>query len=284
MSTRVSTYYIGRLNIISAYSDDKEVFLTKGLRSEIHLPAQTYAWGFFEVDRLVREEEVYLHGFLVKYRPSESTEVVDISTREIEPSEFNDKVKAKSRFFLNVKSGILAYQILGDITDKVFRRSFCDLLHRAYDDFFVDFDIQTINKNVSFFESISSLDSISKITISLHPSNPSNRKIWQKQDERLKALNIKTQTDIIRLKSDVSASKITDDEEINSKLHMASDGYGKARITGKFANEEKVVSTGDNPITCKVELEAEKVDSISDIVAQIIPTFKIIFNRMKDAL
>ena len=284
MSIRVSTYYIGRLNIISAYSDDKEVFLTQGLTSQAHLPTKSYAWGFFEVDRLVREEEVYLHGFLVKYRPSESTEVVDISTREIEPSEFNDKVKVKSRFFLNVKSGILAYQILGDITDNVFRRSFCDLLRRAYDNFLVDVDIQTINHNVSFFESIRSLDSISKITISLHPSNPSNRKIWQKQDERLKALNIKTQTDIIRLKSDILVSKITSDEEINSKLHMASDGYGKARITGKSANEEKVVSTGDNPIKCKVELEAEKADSISDIAAQIMPTFKSIFNRMKDAL
>ncbi len=260
------------------------MFLTQGLTSEAHLPTQAYAWGFFEVKRLVCEEEVYLYGFLVKYRPLESTEVVDISTREIEPSEFNDKVKVKSLFFLNVKSGILAYQVHGDIKDNVFRKNFCDLLRRAYDDFLVDVDMQTINQEVSFFDSISSLDSISKITISLHPSNPSSRRIWQKQDERLQALNIKTQTDIIRLKSDVLVSKITSDEEINSKLHMASDGYGKARITGKSANEEKVVSTGDNPIKCKVELEVEKVDSISDIMAQIMPTFRSIFNRMKDAL
>ena len=58
MSTRVSTYYIERLNIISAYSNDKEVFLTQGLTSQAHLPTKSYTWGFFEVDRLVREEEV----------------------------------------------------------------------------------------------------------------------------------------------------------------------------------------------------------------------------------
>lgn len=284
MSTRASLYYIGRLNLISAYRDDKKTFLLRGLRSSVALPVKTYAYGFFKVEEVQYDIEDYISGFLVKYRPSEPSEVVDTDTREIEDQEFRDRVRAKSRFFLHVKTGIIAYQVFGEFSEKVFKKNFCDLLEQAYDNFFVNVEIQTINQEVSFFESLKRLDTISKVSIYLHPSNPSNREIWRRQDERLQELKIESYKEEYKFKSSSNGTAAKDDEEISSKLHMASDGYGKARIIGKVDGETKVVSTGDNPVVCNVETDDEEEPSTQDIMAQIVPTFKSIFRRMKDAL
>lgn len=284
MPTHTSLYYVGRLNLVSAYHDEKKTFLLNGLNSHTALPVKTYEYGFFTVEEVQYDGEEYLSGFLVKYRPSEPTEVVDTATREIEDSEFRDKVRAKSRFFLHIKTGIIIYQVFGEFNERSFKKNFCDLLERAYDNFFVQAEIQTINEEVSFFESVDRLDAISKVIIYLHPSNPSSREIWRKQDERLQDLKIESYTEIYKFKSSSNGAIAKEDQEIGSKLHMASDGYGKAKIIGKVDGETKVVSTGDNPVVCSVETEADEEPSARDIMAQVIPTFKSIFKRMKDAL
>ncbi len=284
MAALGSTYYLGRLNIISAHSDGKKAFLLQGLTAPVTLPAKTYEYGFFKIEEVYHEDEEYFSRLLVKYRPSEPSEVVDTDTRAIEGQEFRNQVRAKSRFFLHIKSGIIAYQVFGEITEKGFKKTFCNLLERAYDNLFIDAEIQTINHEVSFFDSLERLESISNVTIYLHPSNPSNRDIWRRQDERFHELELQTYKEEYKIKSHSNGSRAREDEEIKSKLHMASDGYGKATITGKFQGETQTITTGDNPVTCNVEIDSDEEPSTQKIMSQIIPTFKSIFKRMKDVL
>lgn len=288
MSTQINKYYVGRLNVISAYPGEKVNFLLNGLSTSTVLTARAYSYVFLESERVEyaglaeNSTEDYLSGLLVKYRPTEDGETVDWSTHEIEDQEVRDRVRCKSRFIIHVKTGIIAYHVVADFTEDHFKKQFCKLFEQAHQDFFVDADIQTINHEVSFLASLEQFDSIKKVQIYLHPSNPSNRSIWQKQDERLKQLQAEKYTEIYKLCETARASSIREDEEIKSKLHMAMDGYGKAKVTGTRDGDKKTLSTGDNPITCDVEVEATESDNSRAIISKLAPTFRSLFKRMKD--
>jgi hypothetical protein len=288
MSTQIRKYYLGRFNVISAYSGEKVDFLLNGLSTSAVLPARAYAYAFFDSERLEYSSllddtsDAYLSGLLVKYRPREDGETVDWSTGEIEDLEVHNRVQCKSRFILHVKTGIIAYHVIGDFTEISFKKIFCDLFERSHNEFFVDAEIQAINHEVSFLESLERLDSIKKISIYLHPSNPSNRAIWKAQDERIKRLEVKSYTEIYQLREAAKASAIRSDDDVQSKLRMAMDGYGKAKVVGVRDGDKRTLSTGDNPITCDVEIEKEESDDSRSIISKIAPTLRHLFKRMKD--
>jgi len=287
MSIKTQRYYFGRLNIISAYTGSKKDFLVQGLNSDVLLFIRNYNWGFFEVEVIQDEEEEYLSGFLVKYRPLDPSEFVNVETREIQEQEVRDRITAKSCFFLHIRTGVVAYQVTTDINDNLFRENFCKLLQQAYDNLFIDTEIQAINQEETFFEAIKSFNSIRKISIYLHPSNPSSRDIWKSVDERLKRLDLENYTEIYKSKSESRSLNIENDEEINSKLHMANDGYGKAKVTGKKGEDYETITTGDTPITYEVEYEViDNEPTINldptNLLSQIKPTFKSLFRRIRD--
>lgn len=280
MTSRDSKYYFGRLNIISAYEEEKKSFLERGLNSGVLIPERNYTWGFFEVESVLEEGD-FLSGFLVKYRPLDPEQFVNIETREIEEQEIRNRIRAKSRFFLHVTTGIIAYQSVTEINEKSFRENFAKLLEASYDNLFIDAEIQSINQEESFFESIKRFDSVAKVSIYLHPSNPSSRNLWKRVDERFKNLGLESYTEIYKLKEDRRNLDIEGDEEINSKLHMASDGYGKAKVRGKKDGEYETITTGDNPIEAEVENSVENAEPPQEILKQILPTFRSLFNRFR---
>ena len=280
MTSRDSKYYFGRLNIISAYEEEKKSFLERGLNSGVLISERNYTWGFFEVESVLEEGD-FLSGFLVKYRPLDPEQFVNIETREIEEQEIRNRIRAKSRFFLHVTTGIIAYQSVTEINEKSFRENFAKLLEASYDNLFIDAEIQSINQEESFFESIKRFDSVAKVSIYLHPSNPSSRNLWKRVDERFKNLGLESYTEIYKLKEDRRNLDIEGDEEINSKLHMASDGYGKAKVRGKKDGEYETITTGDNPIEAEVENSVENAEPPQEILKQILPTFRSLFNRFR---
>jgi len=280
MTSRDSKYYFGRLNIISAYEEEKKSFLERGLNSGVLIPERNYTWGFFEVESVLEEGD-FLSGFLVKYRPLDPEQFVNIETREIEEQDIRNRIRAKSRFFLHVTTGIIAYQSVTEINEKSFRENFAKLLEASYDNLFIDAEIQSINQEESFFESIKRFDSVAKVSIYLHPSNPSSRNLWKRVDERFKNLGLESYTEIYKLKEDRRNLDIEGDEEINSKLHMASDGYGKAKVRGKKDGEYETITTGDNPIEAEVENSVENAEPPQEILKQILPTFRSLFNRFR---
>jgi hypothetical protein len=283
MPSKDSKYYFGRLNIVSAHEREGEnkLFLERGLNSGILNHEEKYTWGFFEIENILEQDD-YFAGFLAKYRPSDLEQFVNTETREIEQQEIKNRIKSKSRFFLHAPTKIIAYQVTGEIKYKAFCRNFSKLLEASYGNILINAEIQAINYEQSFFEAIKRFDSVAKVSIYLHPSNPSNREIWRRVDERFKNLGVESYTETYKMKENRRTLDIEEDTEINSKLHMASDGYGKAIVRGQKNGEYETITTGDNPMEAEVENSVETTGSYQEILKQILPTFISLFKRIKN--
>ncbi|ANV92078.1 hypothetical protein [Picosynechococcus sp. PCC 8807] len=282
MPGRNFKYLFGRLNIIAAYNEDKADFLWRGLSAGITHRVRDHEWGFFEVSEL--QERQFITGFLAKYQPTDSEEYIDPETQEIEERNVTNRIEAKSRFFLHVKTGILAYQKNSQIEIKTFRDKFREVMKACYSNFFIDVDIQQINEEKTFFEAIKKFSSIKKIRVKLHPSNPNSRDIWEDVDNDLQRRRIRERTEITVFDGEEGQPvNIDDDAELNARLHMASDGYGVATIDGVRGGQTERVRTGDNPVEAEVENSVENTSSEpTPILDQLISTFRSLFNRMQN--
>lgn len=238
-------YIFGRINILGSY-EDKDKTLYDGLtKSEIYTQ-KINNYGFYEVVRLEFEDELYFTGFLAKYRPKTEIETAQPIERTLGDSNIDNLVIAKSRFFLHLESGIIAYHpAAADIPDFLFREVFVRIIQDFYKDFFIRLDFTAITDEHGLFGAIESFESVDKITVRLHPSNPSNREIWQNLDKRLKDLKAKSVTESYDLNAPPNV--VSNDPELKAKLTMAEDGYGSARIRGTKAGKPKIVSTKNFP-------------------------------------
>ena len=276
MSKRKIRYYFGRLNIIAVF-DDKRNFLLKALKTKSVLEFKNSIWGYFEISEIETDYGSFLSGYLVKYKPEFSEEVANPNTHSIEDQEVNNFIVAKSRFFLHIKSGIIIYHPVGNIISReTFTERFCKLFEHSLENMFVNAQIQSIEEEYRIFDVIRSFEKIQRLHISLHPSNPSNRERWKRTDERLKQLGASSYYEHYEVDPDIGNLDIVDDEDINSKITMADDGYGRADITGIFDGEVKTISTSDNPI-CSQGLNDEV--SPKDVLNYLSEKIKMIFNR-----
>ena len=94
-------------------------------------------------------------------------------------------------------------------------------------------------------------------------------------------MGLESYTEIYKLKENRSNLDVGEDGEINSKLHMASDGYGKVKVKGKKGGEYLTVTTGDNPVEAEVESSVESSQIPQEILKQILPTFKSILKESR---
>lgn len=242
-------YYFGRLNILANYVD-KYDFILVGLRQNNVFLRSNHLWGFFDIEPLEVDEGLFVHGYLVKYKPEKLEEVVDSETHKLTYEGIKDSVVAKARFFLHVSSGIIIYHPVSlHIDVETFNEIFSELFKKSYDNFFVDVAIQSIQDRYKIFEEIERFDYIEKVDITLHPSNPRSSKIWDGIDKDFKELGIGKYQEHYKAKSDGEGLKIKDSVEVRAKITMADDGYGKADVTGVINKQKVTVSTKDNPVT-----------------------------------
>jgi len=273
--SRPINYYFGRFNVIGIY-EDKRDFLACGFNTAETISKNNHTWGFFEVDFLQNEVGEFISGFLVKYNPEGAgEEVANPVTRQLGEAIFLNSVAAKSRFFLHIKSGLVAYYLKPGINQLQFQEFFKDIFQKGHGEFFVNADIQNIEERQNFFERIEKLQKILRVSTRLHPSNPSNHDRWKKTDERLKSLGASSYSETYEAKSNSQGLDIKRDEDFCSKAHMAQDGYGKTKVKGMLDDEVINVSTGEEPITALAPSEGEG----TRILTEILPTFKSIFSR-----
>jgi len=273
---RTIKYYFGRLNLIAVF-DDKREFLFKALKTNRVLQYRGYNWGFFDIVELESELGNLFHGFLVKYKPEFSEEVANPNTHSLEDQEIDNFVVAKARFFLHIKSGIITYHPVGNIISRqTFVERFCKLFEFSLDNMFVNAEIQSIEEDYKIFEVIRSFKKIKRVHIYLHPSNPSNRDRWKRTDERLKNLGASSYYENYEADEEIGSLNVVEDEEINSKISMADDGYGKADVTGEVDGELTTVSTSDNPITTQAPNDEFEARNVLD---KLVIKLKDIFDR-----
>lgn len=269
-------YYFARISVIATYSD-KGQFILEGLRSDAEISFRNFQYGFFNVREIFIENERFFHGYIAKYKSETEGEVVDLKSRAIKDEIFPYMTVAKVRFFVHPKTGILIYHTKGnDLNKSSFINRFKDLLEKAYDNFFVKIDINAINESVKFFESLKKFKKIKFLKIELTPSNPENRDIWEKLDERLRRLKVTKYTETYQAEKKEESLQL-DDAEINSKLEMANDGYGDAEVKGIDENgNRKTLNIKENQVSAKaVSQERGPQESL----AGLFPMFKKIIER-----
>ena len=248
MAPRDVLYYFGRFNIMAVYSD-KRTYVLEGLLSQHRQESRNSEWGFFEIDELTVDDDQYITGYLVKYKTQTEEEVVVPETSQIEDEAVNNRVIAKSRFFLHIRSGLIAYRVIGgQISDNQFRKFFASLFREGHDNLFVNAEVISVDEDYELLEMFGRFDRIFLVSVSLHPSNPSFRDRWKNFDNRLKELEAGSYEEKIEAKGEQGLN-IQNDEETLSKISMAHDGYGDATVGGIIDGERKKINTKSNPIT-----------------------------------
>jgi hypothetical protein len=269
-------YYFGRLNIIAVY-DDKRQFLLTSLRADVVVATKTYNWGFFNIEEIETPDRSFVHGFLVKYAPEGEEEIVVPESRQINDEAIKNRLNAKSRFFLHIPSGLIAYHPVGGrIEQHQFRKHFAQLITEANEGFFTSAEIQSVDDEYVFMDLVRQFQTIQKVRVFLVPSNPSNRDVWERTDDRLKRLNAATYEEEIVAHPKSDGLNVWEDTELTSKFVMAQDGYGEATVTGKIDGENKTVSTKENPITTQAPNDDKEPDKVLAILKF---TFDKIFQR-----
>jgi hypothetical protein len=272
-------YYFGRLNLIASY-EDKSQFLLRGLQSARWVEHRNMIWDFLEIGKIQTENGLFLHGYLVKYRPSTEAEIAQPITGKIGSTDINDLIVAKSRFFLHTQSGLIAFHpIRGRIEIHQFCKLFCELFEVAFDNFFVDAEIQIIQEQYKIFEVLEQFGSIDRAEIYLHPANPNLNPVWQGVQARLETLGASKYGETYEAGGKSTTLRIVDDEEVRSKIAMAEDGYGEASVTGKLNGEVKKVSTKDNPVSALAPADDTTPEAILDA---LLVTFKKILGRFRE--
>jgi hypothetical protein len=278
MKSPTVPYYFGRLNLI-APRPDKKNFILDSLRIPTELPVKSHRFGFFDIEELKVNNHEFVFGKLVKFRPELSTEVADRKTHTLEEKILLDSIVAKAPFVLHFRTGIIAFRTsYGHITIANFRKYFAALILLANDHFFVDAEVLPVAEELEIQSAIRSLRAILVVDVTLHPTNPSNRHLYKRTDDRIKELEAGTLKEKLIAKDEDKGLRVLEDSETMGKIAMAEDGYGSARIVGVRQSDGQriTISTKDEPVTANIEREAE---SPLDIASQLMGTFQRLFER-----
>lgn len=279
-SPQQKTYYFGRLNTLGSYVnyDEKNRFFITGIRSGFSHDERQTNWAFTSVSRFTFEEELYLTGYLAKYR-DDYEETIDSATGEIGSTLVEDAIISKARFFIHVKSGIIAFNTISRrISRKQFARIFCELFKKGHDYMMVDAELQIIEEPFEFFGKIDEFDRIDSIKISLHPANPDLSDLWESVHNDMVSMDASNYYEEYRntkASEGLNADRIK--HEMRGKLHMALDGYGEGKISGYKGDEYQKISTSDNPSSVTI-LERESHEETFDTLKR---RFKEIFDKFK---
>lgn len=209
----------------------KNVFLLDGLRSDVRYQYRDYAYRISNVE----SDDKYITGYLVKYDPKGRGEFFEEETGLIKNGGTINGVIAKSLFIIDIKEMIIAFKENSNyLTKPTFLKIIRELFAINQKGKEYDFEISTISEKYSFIEKVKEINSISKVSITLFPSNPSNADLWRSIDERLQENNIsryKESQESLKGKEGIVIDEIT-----NAKFAMSEDGYGQADVVGKDKN------------------------------------------------
>ncbi|PKL77266.1 MAG: hypothetical protein CVV25_14795, partial [Ignavibacteriae bacterium HGW-Ignavibacteriae-4] len=251
---------------LSSY-DDKLAFIRKGLKTTKFIVADKFTWGFFNIEEFETDFGNVFSGFLGKYAPLKFEEKADPKIHSIIDEEIENRMIAKSRFFLIVNSGLIAYHTISNkISSNQFSKFLSQLFIEEYEKMFLNIELQSIKEQYEIFDAIKKFDQIQKVTIYLHPSNPSNRDSWDHIDKMMKDLEAASMKEEVCYKENSKGlQNVSTNSEVVSRIQMTEDGYGETQVRGYLDGELKTISSKENPITCDApndEFESKTVFNI----------------------
>lgn len=273
---RDGTYLFGRFHLQYNYAqNNKKSYIRKSISGTTSVSVQNFEWSIFDDIDFMYENQYFIYGCLAKYKIKAEEPIVDRNRHVFSKTSIPDKVIAKSPFLLHPDTGVIAYHpVTGKISSNQFQRHFCHLIRAANDYLLVEATIETIDDETEILQALETFEVINYISIQLHPSNPSNREIWRRTDERLHQLNIEKYQEIYESKKGIILPK---NDPTYGNILMAADGYGKAQISGLRNSEKHEVSTEKMPIKGEAPVE----DEPEGILKGLISKFRSIWERMK---
>lgn len=277
MPHNVHTFLFGRLNVLGKW-DNKRSFLHQALSSGEIEKQRKFKYGIFNVEDLSLDGEIFASGQLVKYKPLLEGEIVDETKKQVVEGGLPDGVVAKSDFFLHYASGIIAYRpITNRLSEKQFRGMFSRLIEAGHYNFFISAEIRLIEEEYGIIEAVKKFDVIRRISIELHPTNPSNRDLYRCIDERLKKLRAESMRQIVEAKEGGLNKDALSEDEVYKGIVMAADGYGRGRVQGILDGASVTISTGQSP----VKKDILDTDNPKEDLSQLMEAFRKIWDRMK---
>jgi hypothetical protein len=273
-----SRFLFARLNILAEY-EDKRAFLLKGLTGHQTRKVRSHLWAFFEVEEMTDFPE-YLTGYLTKLKPLYAEEIGNLETHLLGTADVTNLAVAKSRFFLHVRTGIIAYHVISNhVTRPVFEEQFARLFEEGHQKFFVSAELQTIEARESFMKALAAMERIVFLKIELHPTNPSFDEIYRTIDERLKRLHAKSYREEIAAARDGPGLEVRDDDDVSRKVTMAEDGYGRAEAVGTRNGKRATVATSQNPVSTQADTRER---TAGQILGGIVDDFAALFRRISE--
>ena len=275
MPAIVQTYLFGRLNIIGAWSDKRD-FIFQGLTMGEFQIKGIFRYSFFNTRNLVHDGEEFVYGSLVKYKQILEGKVVDEETHQLVEDGLPLGVVAESDFFLHYQTTVIAFRpIANRLSPYQFREMFARLFETGHQNFFISAKLQSINEEYRLQEAIRSFQKINRVTFDIHPTNPSNREVYQKIDERLKNLQASRMRQIVEGGERGINKDILIQDETYPSLLMAIDGYGRGSIKGQIDGITVEINTDDSPVRQQIAHSADP----KQILYQLMPAFRRIWDR-----
>lgn len=275
MRPQIHTYCFGRLNLLTP-TDDKHEFLLSALRSGAYETRGKFKYGFFDISRACFEDEIFITGSLVKYKPLLEGEIVDETRREIVGGGLPLGVVAKSPFLLHFASSVIAFKpVTNRLSHRQFRETFADLLEAAHDRFFVTATVESVDEELQVVEALDKMSIISEVSFRVHPTNPSSRKVFTEIDEKLKRMNATEMRHSVAGGEGGLNREVLREDDSYRGLIMAADGYGEGNIQGTIDDQKVVISTEDSP----VRKEVVATEDPQGILEQLFSTFRRIWER-----
>lgn len=289
MAIKLTTYFFGRLNIVSSAEsyDEKKKLIVDSLRSSTSVVHHQHKYMFLDVGVAVDQGVEYLFGNLVKYR-DEDEEVVDEVNATTEEIVVPKLIIAKARFYIQDKTWVIAYRRSGsDINERAFREAFAKLLDEYYQAFFFKSEIRVISDDRDVVEAIDTFVRVDRIRIKLHPSNPNSSRLWESVDERMQEMNIAEMTQ--EVEAQPGGLKKLELEDLKAKMVMAADGYGHGLVEGLDRNTvPRTVTTDDDPIQVRAPSEHGRAIDLSEgpgaLNRAVLGALRNVFNTIKSRI
>ena len=175
-----------------------------------------------------------------------------------------NKLEASSSFvYLPECSGIAFLHVWNGIQENVFPRRFKSIIEKAFGNFFVNCEIESISDYRAFKSRLKNLDKYTEFSATVHPPNPLFGRLWGGLNEYIESRNasevtIKEQaskSDGLQSRLIELMEKIVESSDYepgfkpdiaDAAILMAADGYGRGKVVGEENGEEVVVKTSDS--------------------------------------
>jgi hypothetical protein len=242
-------------------------------------------WSFFDAQRFSARGGDFVYARLSKYNPEGEVIISDPSTKkEMAQSEPNLRVAASNFIYIPKYSGIVFTKDAIHINEFQFSNRFAHIIANTYDDFFVDCTVSLIVDLRKFYEKLSLLKGIYKISATVNPPNPLFGPLWRPLDKYLKSRD--TDKMLVReqagednpIKTDLPGyvKKVIDQSENDpyvpeedlpigdAAILMAADGYGAGFVQGRQEGLEMVtIKTSETNRNFTYPKDADPMDLYS---------------------